>query len=117
MRRQSEHASFIMILSLIVSLVLALSNFATQAVDTPADTAFYAVSYVEVAGSSRGAAVAAFKQYRAANQRLTGAGFIRLDTFEQIGRPGHFALVETWRDQKAFDARDQVVQGQLLEAI
>jgi quinol monooxygenase YgiN len=107
-----------MTISLVVSLALALSSVATQAVETPADTAFYAVSYVEVNASSRSAALAAFKQYRSANQRLTGAaGFGRLDTFEQIGRPGHFALIETWRDQKSFDARDQTIQGQLLDAL
>jgi quinol monooxygenase YgiN len=107
-----------MTLSLVVSLALALSNLATQAVDTPADTAFYTVSYVEVNTSSRSAALAAFKEYRSANQRLTGAaGFVRLDTFEQIGRPGHFALIETWRDQKSFDARDQTIQTQLLDAL
>jgi quinol monooxygenase YgiN len=98
-------------------LVLTTPTVAGQAGDPPSDSTFYAVSYVEVAASSRAASVAAFKQYRLANQRLTGGGFVRLDTFEQIGRPGHFALVETWRDQKAFDARDQAVQGQLLDAL
>jgi quinol monooxygenase YgiN len=118
MRRQSEHASGIMTIFLVVGLALALFNAATQAVDTPADTAFYAVSYVEVNASSRSAAIAAFKQYRNANQRLTGAAsFVRLDTFEQIGRPGHFALIETWPDQKSFDARDQGTQAQLLDAL
>jgi quinol monooxygenase YgiN len=107
-----------MTLSLVISLALAASNLVTQAVDTPADTAFYAVSYVEVNASSRSAALAAFKQYRSTNQRLAGAaGFVRLDTFEQIGRPGHFALIETWRDQKSFDARDQAIQTQLLDAL
>jgi quinol monooxygenase YgiN len=107
-----------MTIALVVSLALVLSNVATQAVDTAADTAFCAVSYVEVNASSRSAALAAFKQYRNANQRLTGsAGFVRLDTFEQIGRPGHFALIETWRDQKSFDARDQAIQAQLLDAL
>jgi quinol monooxygenase YgiN len=107
-----------MSIALVVSLALVLSNVATQAVDTAADTAFYAVSYVEVNASSRSAALAAFKQYRNANQRLTGsAGFVRLDSFEQIGRPGHFALIETWHDQKSFDARDQAIQAQLLDAL
>ena len=42
MRRQSEHASeHHDYRSLVVGLALALSNAATQAVDTPADTAFY----------------------------------------------------------------------------
>jgi quinol monooxygenase YgiN len=98
-------------------LVLTTSTVAAQAGDSQVDSTFYAVSYVEVAASSRAAAVAAFKQYRVANQRLAGSGFVRLDTFEQIGRPGHFALVETWRDQKALDARDQTVQGQLFDAL
>src|SRR4029453_19490971 len=103
MCRQSKHASGIMTISLVVSLALALSNLATQAVDTPADTAFYAVSYVEVSASSRSAALAAFKQYRGATQHLPGPpGFVRLDTFEQIGRPGPFALIETWGGQKVF---------------
>ena len=31
-------------------------------------------------------------------------GFVRFDLFEQVGRPGHFAIVETWRDQQALDA-------------
>ena len=107
-----------MTIALVVSLALVLSNVATQAVDTAADTAFYAVSYGEVNASSRSAALAAFKQYRNANQRLTGsAGFVRLDSFEQIGRPGHFALIETWPDQKSFDARDQAIQAQLLDAL
>jgi quinol monooxygenase YgiN len=103
----------------VIPLLLVLTNpgVAVQAGDAPADTTFYAVSYVEVATSSHAAAVAAFKQYRAANQRLTGSGFVRLDTFEQIGRPGHFALIETWRDQKAFDARDQAIQAQLRDAL
>ena len=68
---------------------------------TPADTAVYAVSYVEVMPSSK-AAVAALRQYRDTSRKDSGNS--GLDLFEQIGRPGHFALVETWKDQPAFDA-------------
>ena len=46
--------------------------------------------------------VAALKQYRDASRREDG--YARFDTLEQIGRPGHFAILEKWRDQKAFDA-------------
>src|SRR4029078_2139128 len=42
-------------------------------------------------------------------------GFMRAEFFEQIGRPGHFAIVETWRDQKAFDARDAGTHTPLLD--
>jgi quinol monooxygenase YgiN len=83
--------------------------------DAPPDTTFHAVSYVESAASSATTAASALKRYRDANRALDG--FVRVEVFEQIGRPGHFAVIETWRDQKAFDARDPAVQKQLLSAL
>ncbi len=83
--------------------------------DTPAATAFYTVSYVEVMASSRPTAIAAFKLYRDASRKDDGYG--RFELFEQVGRPGHFASVEIWRDQKAFDARGAAAQKQLLESL
>jgi quinol monooxygenase YgiN len=69
----------------------------------PVDGAFYAVAYVDVAPSARATMVAALKQYRTASSK--DAGFGRLDAFEQVGWPGHFAIVETWQDQPAYEAR------------
>ena len=71
---------------------------------TPSALAFYAVSYVEVAGSASAQAVAALKQYREASRSQDG--FTGVELFEQSGRPGHFAIVETWRDQKKRIFRD-----------
>ena len=68
----------------------------------PVDTAYYAVSYVDVMPSARAAMVVALKQYRDASRK--DGGYVRLDLLEQVGRPGHFAVVETWKDQQAFDA-------------
>ena len=34
------------------------------------------------------------------------AGYVRTESFEEIGRPGHFAFVEVWRDQKALDSHE-----------
>jgi quinol monooxygenase YgiN len=83
--------------------------------DMPADTAFYAVSYVEVMASSRAAAITALKQYRDASRK--DEGHVRFELFEQMGRPGHFATVETWREQKAFDARGATARKQLLDTL
>jgi quinol monooxygenase YgiN len=102
------------LLRLLVSSVLLSSSLAAVRADTPADTAFYAVSYVEVMASSRPDAIAALKQYRDANRKAEGYG--RFELFEQVGRPGHFAIVETWRDQKTFDARG-AAQKQLLDTL
>ncbi len=102
------------LLHLLLSGVLLWSSPQTRA-DTPADTAFHAVSYVEVMASTEPKAIAALKQYRDASR--TKDGSIRLDLFEQIGRPGHFVIVETWRDQPAFDARGATIRKPLLDAL
>src|SRR5687767_15813310 len=65
--------------------------------------------------SSTGKAIALLKQYRDTSTKQDG--FVSIEAFEQIGRPGHFALFEVWRDQKAFDARDASVQKQLRDAL
>jgi quinol monooxygenase YgiN len=75
---------------------------ASVSVDAQTDTAVYPVAYVDVMPASKAAAMTAFKAYRDASAREPG--HIRIDLFEQVGRPGHFAVVETWRDQSAFDA-------------
>ena len=88
-----------------------LAAFAIAA-QTPPDPSLYAVSYVDVMPASRGPAVAALKQYRDSSRK--DDGYVRLEFFEQIGRPGHFAVLETWRDQKALDAHGMAAHTQQL---
>ena len=108
-------------LLLLVGAALLPSGLGSQTrPDVPAagaatDSTYYAVSYVETTASSSEKAVAALKQYRDGSRAHDG--FTRAEFFEQIGRPGHFAIVETWRDQKTFDARDGAMQKRLLDAL
>ena len=81
------------------ALLISTMIFGAQ---TPAETSFFAVAYVDVMPASKAAAVGAFKQYRDTSRK--DEGFVRFDFFEQAGRPGHFAIIETWTNQKAFDA-------------
>jgi quinol monooxygenase YgiN len=74
-----------------------------------AEAAFYAVSYVEVVPSARAAAIAALKQYRDTSRQEEG--YLRFNLLEQVGRPGHFAIIEAWTDQKAFDAHGTGAQA------
>ena len=76
------------------------------------DVSVHAVSYVDVLPASRGPAVAALKQYRDSSRK--DDGFVRIELFEQIGRPGHLAVIETWRDQKASDAHGMAAHTQQL---
>jgi quinol monooxygenase YgiN len=104
------------LLHLLVSFVVVSPLFGSQTgADAPGDTTFYAVSYIEVMASSTPAAIAALKQYRDASRKAEGN--VRLELFEQAGRPGHFAVVETWRDQGAFDARGGIARKALLDTL
>ena len=91
-----------MLCSLLCAAILPWSLAAQAGPGAPADTVFYAVAYLEVVSASRPAAVAAVKQYREASRK--DEGYVRLELLEQIGRPAHFVILETWADQRAFDA-------------
>ncbi len=109
---------------LLVSALLLVATPGQQALPAPPkpgdggpsspDTRFYAVAYVEAMASSTGKAIALLKQYREASAKQDG--LVSIEAFEQIGRPGHFALFEVWRDQQAFDARAAVLT-QLRDAL
>ena len=91
------------LLVLLLSIVMLLSGLGVQIrAQVPADTAVYAVSYVEVMPTARASMVAALKQYHDASRKEEG--YVRFDLLEQVGWSGHYAVIETWRDQKAFDA-------------
>jgi len=45
--------------------------------------------------------VAALTQSRDTSRKEDG--YVRFELLEQVGRSGHVAVVEVWKDQKAFD--------------
>ena len=80
-------------------LIATTMVFGAQA---PTDTSVYTVAYFDVNPASKALAVTAYKQYRETSRK--DEGFVRSEFFEQVGRPGRFSLIETWANQKAFDA-------------
>ena len=98
------------LLFLCAALISTVSS-AQPGANVPADTALSVVAYVEARAAAAETARAMLNRYREASR----VG--RVELFEQIGRPGHFAIVETWRDQAAFDARDDSAQRQLLDEL
>jgi quinol monooxygenase YgiN len=72
------------------------------------------VSYVETAAASAKDAATALRAFHDATMKQDGC--VSVEAFEQIGRPGHWVVIETWRDQKAFDARDATVQQRLIDS-
>jgi quinol monooxygenase YgiN len=75
----------------------------------------FAVAYVETRADSAAAGRAALDGYRDAVGQQPGCLLVEL--FEQAGRPGRFAVLESWRDAATFDARDPEPKRQLLDAL
>jgi quinol monooxygenase YgiN len=100
---------------LVLALAWAAGAPALAQAPVGADSSYHAVAYVETAAAATAAASRALTTYREATTRLDGC--IRVDLFEQIGRPGHWVVIESWRDQKAFDARDSGPKARLTEAL
>jgi quinol monooxygenase YgiN len=65
--------------------------------------------------SASSRAIAAFREYEVGSTKQDG--YVRFELFQQAGRSGRFVVVETWRDQRAFDTREGSVQKQLLDAL
>ena len=72
----------------------------SQAV-SPAPAAF-SVAYLDVGDANRSAALSALADYRQASRAEAGAAGI--DAFEQVGRPGHFVVIESWATETALAA-------------
>jgi len=85
------------ILPLLISTVLLCAQ-------APPDRTAYSVAYVNILPASRTAAIAAIKQYRDASRKEDG--FQRIELFEQVGRPAHFCIMETWANGKDLNAHD-----------
>jgi quinol monooxygenase YgiN len=104
----------------IVRTVLIMSLFASQAAggqapDASAAGGAFAVAYVETQTAEAARGRAALERYRDSLQRQ--AGCLGIELFEQAGRPGHFAVLEHWRDAAALDARDAAAKGELMQAL
>jgi quinol monooxygenase YgiN len=86
-------------LILLLTVVMLSVRLLAQA---PADTTFYAVSYIEVKPASRAVAIGKLKQFR--DLARQDKNNIRVELFEQADRPAHFAIIETWKTAAAYDA-------------
>ncbi len=88
---------------LAVWLAVLAAAFASPA--RAQDSAFYAVSYVELMPSEIASGTTLMKQYRDVTRREPGN--LRFDVLHEIARPSRFAIVETWNDKAAHDAHDR----------
>lgn len=62
----------------------------------------YVATYLEVAAASANDGAKLLTAYRDASRKEDGN--LRVEVAQEIGRPNRFVVVETWKDQAAFDA-------------
>jgi quinol monooxygenase YgiN len=95
----------VFLLGLAVTAIGATTDAQAQApAPAPAviEGTIYSVTYVEVMPTSRADATALLKRYREATRKEDGN--LRCETVSRIGQPHQFAILEVWKDQKAFEA-------------
>ena len=88
---------------LAVWLAVLAAAFASPA--RAQDSAFYAVTYVELMPDDIASGTTLMKQYRDVTRREPGN--LQFDVLHEIARPSRFAIIETWNDKAARDAHDQ----------
>jgi quinol monooxygenase YgiN len=76
---------------------------------TPAAPAIYVVTYFEVAPAAAGKATGMLRQFAAATRKEDGNA--ELTVLHQLGRAGHFAIAEAWRDKAAYDAHGAAMKA------
>jgi len=82
-------------------LGVAMSVLGMSPAASADDPVFYTVTYVEVVPPSTTEGAGALRQYGEASRRDPGAR--RVEVLQRMDRPGHFAVLATWNDQKAFE--------------
>jgi quinol monooxygenase YgiN len=82
--------------------------------DATAGDERYTVTYLDIMPSARTTFSTALARYREAS--AAERGFKSLELFEQTGRPGHYVIVETWRDQASVEAHGMAPAATVFRA-
>ena len=85
--------------SLVLSWCICRIAFASTAAD--AEEPLYVVTHVDVMPKFTAAGRELLAQFAADSRKDAGA--VRIEVFEELGRPNHSTVVEVWESRKAYD--------------
>jgi quinol monooxygenase YgiN len=85
-------------LALLVGVFLMGALFAQQ----KAEPQVHVVTYVDVYPNFAADTAKLLQQFAADNRK--DAGFVRFEALRDVARANHFAIVEVWQNQKAYEA-------------
>jgi quinol monooxygenase YgiN len=93
----------VLFLGLVVIAIGAVGDARAQApAPAPIEGNIFSVTYVEVMPTSKADGVTLLKRYREATRKE--GGNLRCEVVQRIDQPHQFAILEIWKDQKAFEA-------------
>lgn len=81
----------------------------------PIPPATYRVVYLEVAPAEANRVATALKDYRRA--AMNAPGVLRVDVMQQVGRPNHFGVYESWRDNASLEGHRNAAETKKLEEV
>lgn len=84
-----------------VILAMAFAPLATLA-NAQDDPSVYMVTYIEVVPATQGQTATLLRQFAAASRK--DAGVIRFEILQRMSPSREFVILESWKDQQAFDA-------------
>ena len=95
--------AFLRALLVTIAVMVATPDARAQApAPSPIEGPVYSVIYVEVMPTATAEGSTLLRRYRTATR--TEDGNLRCEVVQRIGQPHQFAVLEVWRDQKAFEA-------------
>ena len=98
--------------SLCLLLYLAILSLGFTHTARAADHA-YVVSYIDAAPAEREKAAKLIREFASMSRKESGN--VRFDVLAQIGRPGLFAVLETWADAKALAAHAEAANTKAFQ--
>jgi quinol monooxygenase YgiN len=88
--------------ALIAAAILAAVAGHPALAQAPGNQSAYVVTYIEVAPSAEAEAANLLRRVASASRKE--AGNLRYEVLQRTDRPNQFAILEAWRDAKAFEA-------------
>ena len=84
-------------------LLISLGLTASARAQTP-DARLYVITHVDITPNNTAEGKKLLQQYAADTRQ--DAGLARVELLDYKSRPNHFAIVEVWKDSKAFDSHE-----------
>jgi quinol monooxygenase YgiN len=95
-------------------ILTALAAMPAARAQDASNPAVHIVTYIEAAPAAAKENAALLKQLADASRKE--AGLLRFEVLERTATPGHFAIVETWKDKAAADAHAGAAHNKQFQA-